>query len=92
GVYTAQEALYSLNFKNEKAKKEIEKAWTALWWTKKYLKNAETTQKEGENFVSKLKYKEAYYKYHYSLERANKIDKYLVEITDNIKKAKSLEK
>jgi len=92
GVYTAEELLHYVSFKNEKAKKELEKAWTSLWWAKKYLKDAETTQKEGEKFISKLKYKEAYYKYNYSFDQVNKINKYLFEITDYIQKAKSFEK
>lgn len=92
GVYLAKIALESTYFKNAGAKKEIDKAWTSFYWAKKYLGDAEWTQKEGQALISKLKWEDAYYKYKYSSEQVNKISKYLSEITNYITRAKSLEK
>lgn len=92
GVYKAKDSLYATNFKNSQAKKELDKAWESLWWAKKYLGDAEKTQKEGEKLISKLKFQEAYYKYQYSMTNAEKINKYLFDITKYISNAKKLEK
>ena len=90
GVYTAENSLYGAYFENPAAQKELENAWTAVWWAKKYLSDAEWTQREGNELISESNFKDAYYKHEYSLASANKIDKYLFEINDHVNKAHSI--
>lgn len=92
GVYTAQDSLYATSVKNSQAKKELDKAWEALWWAKKYLGDAEWTQKEGEQLIKKSKFQEAYFKYQYSWNSAEKINPYLFDISTYINNAKKLDK
>lgn len=90
GIQKAEDALHSTWHENSQAQAEVEKAWTALWWAKKYLRDAEWTQKEGKTFVSQSKYKEAYYKYKYSFDSSKKIESYLLEITKYLNNADSI--
>lgn len=92
GISSAEKSLKSTNYKKSEAKEEVKKAWTAIWWAKKYLGDAENTQKEGKNFISKSDFKSAYYKYKYSFDSAKKIEPYLFEITKYLNNAKKLEK
>ncbi|MGI0063416.1 MAG: hypothetical protein ACREAL_00890 [Nitrosopumilaceae archaeon] len=91
GVYTAENSLYGAYFKNPTAQKELENAWTAVWWAKKYLADAEWTQKEGNELISQSDFKDAYYKLDYSFNSAKEINQYLFEINDHVNKAHSLE-
>ena len=84
GYYGALDSLKMTNYKDSDAEKEIKKAWTAQWWAKKYLKDSELTQKEAEKFISQSKFKEAFYKYEYSLERANLVQPYVFEINTRL--------
>ena len=90
GVYIAENSLSGAYFDNPTAQKELENAWTAVWWAKKYLSDAEWTQREGSELISESNFKDAYYKHEYSLASANKIDKYLFEINDHVNKAHSI--
>lgn len=92
GILSAQKSLKDTNYKNSQAKEEVKKAWNAIWWAKKYLGDAENTQKEGKKFISKSDLKSAYYKYKYSFESAKKIEPYLSDITKYLNNAKKLEK
>jgi len=91
GVHEAERSLYSTWYNNAKAQKEVDKAWTALWWAKKYLGDSEWTQKEGEQLVSKSKFKDAYYKYKYSWDRVSKIEQKLFEITKLLNNAHKIQ-
>jgi hypothetical protein len=92
GISSAEKSLKSTNYKKSEAKEEVKQAWTAIWWAKKYLGDAENTQKEGKKFISKSDFKSAYYKYKYSFDSAKKIEPYLFEITESLNNAKQLEK
>jgi len=91
GVYTAENSLSGAYFENPHAQKQLEKAWTELWWAKKYLNDAEVTQKEGHTFISKSNFKDGYYKLDYSLRTANRINEHLFQINDYSNVAHSLE-
>ena len=91
GIVTAENSLNEAKFSSSEAQKNVEAAWNSLWWAKKYLGDAELTQKEGENFVSNSKFENAFYKYQYSYKQAEKIDDYLLEITHHLNNAESLE-
>jgi hypothetical protein len=84
GYYGALDSLKMTNYKDPEAQKEIKKAWTAQWWAKKYLKAAEVTQKEAEKFISQSKFKEAFYKYEYSLDRASLVQPYIFEVNTRL--------
>lgn len=92
GVFTAEESLYASSFESPEAQKELENAWTAMWNAKKYLGDAEWTQKEGENLISLSKYEDAFYKYQYSWDNTNQIEPYLLMITAYVNNAQALEK
>jgi len=68
----------------------VNKAWTALWWVKKYFNDAIVTQKEGANYISKSNYKFGYYKYQYAFDSLNKMGDYLVELDQHLTKARSI--
>ena len=90
GISSAEKSIKSTNHKNVQAKEEVKKAWTALWWAKKYFGDAELTQKQGMSFISKSDFKSAYYKYKYSFESAKKIEPYLFDITKYLANAQKL--
>ncbi|MHA7734251.1 hypothetical protein [Nitrosopumilus sp. S6] len=81
GISEAENSLSGLYYGNSDAQKEVDKAWTALWYAKKSLGDAEWTQKEGEKFISQSKFKDAFYKYEYSNDKGNLVEVYLSEIT-----------
>ena len=89
GIILAEYALKNTWYPNKQSQVHLENAWEQLWWAKKYLGDAEWTQKEGEIFISESKFKEAYFKYKYSSDKADKINHKLDAITrfmDNAKR------
>lgn len=92
GIVKAESAIKSIDFKNTESRKKLDKAWEALWWAKKYLNDAEYTENEGEQLIKNTKFKDAYYKYQYSWNSAEKIKLYLSDITKYINEGKNLEK
>jgi len=91
GVYEAERSLQGQWFSDANAKKELDKAWADLWWAKKYLEEAEWTQKEGERFISQGQYQNAYYKYSYSWEKVNNITNHLYKISNHLTYANDYE-
>ena len=91
GVTTAENSLYKVDYESAEAKIEVEKAWNAFWLAKKYLNDAELTQKESETMMDGSQFENAYYKYVYSLNSAEKIADYLFEISDHLDIAQTLE-
>jgi hypothetical protein len=92
GILTAEKALTSVDYKSTQAKEEVKKAWTAIWWAKKYLGDTEYAQKEGKILILKSDFKSAYYKYKYSFDTAKKIEPHLFDITKYLNNAKKMEK
>lgn len=90
-VLLAEQSLKSTWYKNSEAQVVVNKAWTALWWAKKYLSDAEWTQEEGRVLIFKSNFKDAYYKFQYSYDSAEKIEPRLLEITAYLKKAHELQ-
>jgi len=80
GISDAEKSLSGVWYNDSEAQKEVEKAWTALWYAKKHLGEAEWTQKEGEKLISQSKFKEGFYKHSYSFEKGGLVEVYLSEI------------
>jgi len=91
GIVIAENSLSKVNVESTEAKLELEKAWESLWYGKKYLRDAEWYQKEGESSVARAVYENAYSNYYYSLINAEKIDPYFFEIYDHMNTAQKLE-
>ncbi len=83
--------LDSANYENMAAKVELEKAWTAFWWAKKYHANAEQLQTDGGAFLLQTEYQDSYKKFKSSYDYAKKLEKKLADITKYHKKAYELE-
>jgi len=81
GIIIAEHALRSTWYSDKHAQTHLENAWEHLWWAKKYLGDAEWTQKEGEKLISNSQFKDAYYKYKYSTDMGDKINHHLAAIT-----------
>jgi hypothetical protein len=88
---TAKSLLDSANYENMAAKVEIEKAWTAFWWAKKYYANAEKMHTDGGAFLLQSEYQDSYKKLKSSYYYAKKLEKKLDDITKYHKKAYELE-
>ena len=91
GIIQAEDSINRANYQSSQAEAELEKAKEALSSAKRYLADAEWTQKEGETFISKSKFQDAKYKYEYSWDKSSLIDQYLFDITDKLKKADYIE-
>jgi len=90
GIILAEHALRSTWYSDKHAQAQLENAWEHLWWAKKYLGDAEWTQKEGEKFISNSQFKDAYYKYKYSSDMGDKINHHLAAITRFIDNAHNI--
>ncbi|RJQ24385.1 hypothetical protein C4565_09830 [Candidatus Parcubacteria bacterium] len=90
-IDTAKSLLDSANYENMAAKVEIEKAWTAFWWAKKYYANAEKMQTDGGAFLLQSEYHDSYKKFKSSYDYAKKLEKKLADISKYHKKAYELE-
>jgi hypothetical protein len=88
---SVERSLYDAEFSSTEAQKELKSAWNKLWWAQKSLNDSEVTKKEAELLTFTLKFEEAFNKYEYSLDKAEKIDDYLVEITEHLDNAELLE-
>jgi hypothetical protein len=88
---SAERSLHKAEFSSTEAQKELKSAWNKLWWAQKSLTDSEVTKKEAELLTFTLKFEEAFNKYEYSLDKAEKIDDYLVEITEHLDNAELLE-
>jgi len=90
-LYNKQGELYSYSFQSPKANTEMNKAWSAFSLAKKYLADAEWTQKEGEQLIVDNKFEDANYKYSYSLKMVNNAWIPLLEVDSYLSAAKQLE-
>jgi len=91
GIFIAEKSISDSKFESQDAQKAVEKAWDSLWWAKKYLGDTEWVQKEGEELVSKSKFKEAKHKYSQSVNSAGIVNTYLSQITDFLEDAQKVE-
>ncbi len=83
--------LDSVNYENMAAKVEIERAWTAFWWAKKYHAEAEKMHTDGGAFFLQSEYQDSYEKFKQSYDYAKKLEKKIADITKYHKKAHELE-
>ena len=91
-IYKKQKHLDTLTFKNHEAKLAYQNALDSLKVAKKYLANAEWTQKEGEKFISDREYEKAYFKYLYSDSMIHKAESFVEDITNYLVTANIYEK
>jgi len=91
-IYKKQKHLDTLTFKNHEAKLAYQNALDSLKVAKKYLANAEWTQKEGEKFISDREYEKAYFKYLYSDSMIHKAEPFVEDITNYLVTANIYEK
>ena len=90
-VYSKQELLHSKQYRNPKAQEKINTALQSLEEAKNYLRQAEWTQKEGENYLKFSDYKGSYYKYLYSVNVAKKVYDPIIQINMAVESAEKLE-
>ncbi|MEM3172425.1 MAG: hypothetical protein QXE82_02680, partial [Candidatus Nitrosotenuis sp.] len=84
-VLKAERTLNSTWYEDSQKQFLVDKSWTALWWAKKYLGDAEYTQKEGKILLAQSKFEDAFYKYRFSYESVQKAEPKLSEITRNLR-------
>jgi len=89
GINQAEKSLSGVWY-DSAAQWNIDQAWTELWWAKKYLGDAEWTQKEGEKLVGQNYYQNAFYKYENSIDSAEKINVHLNNISFYLDKAQKV--
>jgi len=91
GINIAERSLYEAEFSSSVAQKELDFAWAKLVEAKKFLNDSELTQKKGETLLSELRFEAAFYKFQNSFDNAEKIDAYLLKITEHLDNAELLE-
>jgi len=90
-LFNKQDELYSYSLESPKANTEMSKAWSTFSLAKKYLADAEWTQKEGEQLIVDKRFEDANFKYSYSLKMVNNAWIPLVEVDSYLSTAKQLE-
>lgn len=90
-LYSKQDWLYSIDFESKEATIERVKAIESLDEAKEHLSEAERSQKEGEELLSKQLWENAYHKYLYSEEMAENAWGPLSSVDSYIKSAQKLE-
>ena len=90
-LYSKQDWLYSIDFESKEATIERVKAIESLDDAKEHLSEAERSQKEGEELLSKQLWEEAYHKYLYSEEIAENAWVPLSSVDSYINSAQKLE-
>lgn len=88
---SAKSLLDSASINNIAAKVELDRAWTAFWWAKKYFDRAEDMQVDaGASFLA-ADYEESYKKFKQSYAEAKKTEKKLTAVENYYKKAYDLQ-
>ena len=86
----AQTLLNSLSYDRKASNDAIDNAWTAFWWAKKYLANAEKMQTDAGTMVLQSNYQGSYLNFKSAYEYAKKVEHKLVQINDDVEKANHL--
>jgi len=89
--YSTQNSLYSANFKSPKAADELSRAWKEFENARLYLFQSEGTQREGHQLLGENEWETAYYKYVYSINKAEEVNDSLIETMSILENALRIE-
>ena len=90
-IYSKQDWLASMDFKNKEANMELGKAIKSLDEAKEHLSGAEWTQKEGEQFLDDKSWEQAYYKYLYTEKMTEQAWTPLTQVDNYVKTAQEFD-
>lgn len=91
GITIAEDSLSNAEFSSSGARQELDFAWEKLAEAKKSLADSELSQEIGESLMVDKRFEDAHYQYQKSNDNAEKIESYLLEITEHLDDAELLE-